>query len=550
MTELNDRYNPTREVRTRFAMTPCWLLERKEVSPRAKLVWGYLNHRLGDKDYCWPFVDAIALGTGISEREVPRCLEELERLGLLDIVRPGDSDYEEEKRICDNLNTSGNIYYFVKCQWAIDSEEAVRHLSSGIPRARRASNVKRAPVPSTSAEEVPIGHPPTAQQSPPYCPTVTSGVPVGHPPSLFKISIEESQLKDSRTETQNSPSLPSVDVGVPKSEPFEPKEEPTALEPNKGRQFRRTAESVPAVQLDLLGDGVPARTTAGAAVPPEALQALIAGAQKNARQHRDQQMRDKRRSEQAVANSKSDGLGAGSDRSNKLALRKLWQDRFKANFSDIPFGEWAAKEHVLLGKLISTYGVRDSSALITYALNHWEHLNRKYYKGQRPVPTLGMVWVNRELIMVEVVRDQPEVRAVQEKSIEGVKMLWATGLRKLNPDITDVMWDEGSLAQITKLVATYEAPAVEALVEYVTTFWPQISDRYFKGKGGFPSISLLSSKIHTSFIADATVWKKHADVIKEWESYGDKYADRPGDIGKRYIVAMKELEALGFKRTK
>lgn len=503
------------------AMIPNWLLRRKEVNSSEKLVYARLAQYAGRKGVAFPCKRKLAVETGLSRDYVSDVLVKLETLQLL----------VSKERPQDGGPNKSNEYRFLRHEWMDDESDDEEDDGTG-----------GCPPPPRGGPDQPQGGAGHTQR----------GVP---DPRSLRESGEVNQGSESGKRITPSPSLPPVDSRAPAlvsggagDPPLPRTSNIESSEEVHIRKVPRTAQSVLPGQMELpASNGMP-KTEVGSALPPEALAAYVSAAQKTARAHRELQLRSNRKAEQALANSKSDGLGSGSEREQKVKLRTLWRDRFTASFADIPISEWGAKEHVLLGKLIKAYGPADAGRLIDYSLTKWEYINGKYYQAKRPVPTLGMVWTNRELIMVEVVRDRPEEREAKEKAIGGIKQLWVEGMRRLNPDITDIMWDDGSISQITKLVATYDVTRVEALVEYVLSFWPQISERYFKGKGGFPSIGLLSSKIHVSFLADAVVWKKHAGAIQEWESYGNEYRKRPDAVSARYIEAIQELERLGFKR--
>ena len=68
---------------------PLSLLERDAVSDGAKLLYGYLAWRAGDKGYCWPGEERIAKDLGKSVPTVRRRLKELESLALVECTRPG-----------------------------------------------------------------------------------------------------------------------------------------------------------------------------------------------------------------------------------------------------------------------------------------------------------------------------------------------------------------------------------------------------------------------------------------------------------------------------
>lgn len=98
------------------AFVPNWLMERPEVAPGAKLLYGRLAQHAGRKNRCYPGQKTLARELAVSARMIRRYLRELIDIGLI----------EERQR---GLNRS-NLYYFLKHEWM---EGAKRILSSEPP---------------------------------------------------------------------------------------------------------------------------------------------------------------------------------------------------------------------------------------------------------------------------------------------------------------------------------------------------------------------------------------------------------------------------------
>lgn len=66
-----------------WASIPNWLVRDPEVSSHAKLIYVYLNSRVGRNGSCWPALGTVATETGLSQSTVQRALRELRSLGVV-----------------------------------------------------------------------------------------------------------------------------------------------------------------------------------------------------------------------------------------------------------------------------------------------------------------------------------------------------------------------------------------------------------------------------------------------------------------------------------
>lgn len=108
--EIGQAYNPYRQFVG--AWIPNWLLRRKEVSDYAKLVFARLCQYAGESGRCVPHQKTIATETGKTERTVQRAIEELVKVGLIQVER------QEEGR-------KGNRYFFIWHKW-IEEDHDIR----------------------------------------------------------------------------------------------------------------------------------------------------------------------------------------------------------------------------------------------------------------------------------------------------------------------------------------------------------------------------------------------------------------------------------------
>ncbi len=82
---------------------PNWLMERREISNSEKLLYSILHTYESGTDKFYASQGCLADGIGISERQIRRCLNNLEKVGLIKIYRKG--------------RKLSNIYSFLYHEW-------------------------------------------------------------------------------------------------------------------------------------------------------------------------------------------------------------------------------------------------------------------------------------------------------------------------------------------------------------------------------------------------------------------------------------------------
>lgn len=84
---MSARFNPFRLFNGAFV--PNWLLEREEVSPGAKLLYGRLCQFAGRDGHCYPRQEVISESLGINPRQVRNLISELKENRLIETEQPG-----------------------------------------------------------------------------------------------------------------------------------------------------------------------------------------------------------------------------------------------------------------------------------------------------------------------------------------------------------------------------------------------------------------------------------------------------------------------------
>jgi hypothetical protein len=70
---------------------PYWLMSRQEVSPSAKILYARLCGYCGEREFCWPTKETLAKELGLTSRQIRRLINELEKIGLIEVRRVGSN---------------------------------------------------------------------------------------------------------------------------------------------------------------------------------------------------------------------------------------------------------------------------------------------------------------------------------------------------------------------------------------------------------------------------------------------------------------------------
>jgi DNA-binding transcriptional ArsR family regulator len=124
------RIRPREVLRRAFTPIPEWLSRRREASPGAKLLYGRLAFRAGEKEVAWPGRASLAADLGVSVSQIDRYLKELKACRLIESERLG-------------LGRT-NRYYFLDHPWI---QENAKTRTQESPRATGQPSA-RAMVPS------------------------------------------------------------------------------------------------------------------------------------------------------------------------------------------------------------------------------------------------------------------------------------------------------------------------------------------------------------------------------------------------------------------
>ena len=95
------------------SLIPNWLLQRKEISPGAKLCYGRLCQYSGKNGQCYPKQITLARELGCSRSQVIRYINELVKHGLIEKIRVGLQ--------------RANRYKFLRHKWMQLKPSRVRH---------------------------------------------------------------------------------------------------------------------------------------------------------------------------------------------------------------------------------------------------------------------------------------------------------------------------------------------------------------------------------------------------------------------------------------
>lgn len=110
-------------------------------------------------------------------------------------------------------------------------------------------------------------------------------------------------------------------------------------------------------------------------------------------------------------------------------------------------------------------------------------------------------------------------------------------------------WGGKEFGQVKQLLEKYRGEQIDALFDYVLSYWSNITLR-LKNAPLVPTVGYVLS-LHASFVPEAAEFAKHAGVLKEleeWKANNPGKTRYPDALLRRYTAAKKELEKLGLLR--
>lgn len=367
---------------------PNWLARRSEVSWGAKGIYGRLAQFAGKNGRAWPFVSTLATEIGVGCRQTQRYIAELVEHHLIDV----------EDRRADGRS---NVYRFFEHPWMHDDSEDSEGSFEADQHEARGQGTE--------------GH--TSGKTPPSrpisrTPHVTSVVG-GTTPKTY---IEKRLREENQEETHGK--AVAVLPPIPKAAPV-----PSLPEREAGQEAPNVA-LVTENKGGVLGAPSPAVLSGGVD-----LEKLRAQNQAAARAEGEARMRESRKSEENLKNSK----GRDVPISMKQAFRQMeaeWREGMKQRFPDVTVAMWGAKERGCVKPLVEAYGVQVAGISVSYVLAEWESISERFLRGRGAVPSLGVLSRFHDVLCIEAQR-------------------WIT-LKKLEDELVD--WSKNNPAKPGRMV--------------------------------------------------------------------------------------------------
>lgn len=377
------------------AFIPTWLLERpvEELSLGAKVVYARLALFAGERGVAFPFVETIADGIGLSERQVSRYLSEL----------------DEKKLIRITWRTSqckSSIYEFLVHEWFLESLA-----------------VKEGATDDTLVTD--MSPPPRHIRRDP---------PDGYGGSINRIS-EETQEIDSvsaNEETSSPTSFPEKEIpennqGLRGSRVGSNGKSPVGTEfsgkyaKSKGHWSTRDGTEVPKTGRSPAGRHMRTGTTPTSAQPrttppksngtvlertPEdltetdrlaSLREVEAKAQARSSQ---QKLEQAQKNEQRLKNFEGKPVSESVNKTLKH-LESYWTNEISKTRQDVTIAKWDVKVRGQARMLIEKYNGDLVAIGLRYLIAKWSLVNERFFRGRATLPTMGILLKFHETLMVE-----------------------------------------------------------------------------------------------------------------------------------------------------
>lgn len=378
MTREKKRINPF--MRYQGGWVPNWLLRREEVSPSAKLLYARLMQYAGEDGSCFPKVETLAVEIAVSERQVARLLDELEK------------DYQLIERDSGRLAKGAKVneYFFLEHEW-----EEVRSVK------------RRRDTDPADQSDTGVRSPLTVQSDT----GVSSQSDIRVQPNLTRTadSRKENQGRDSWEENHLSEpvaSLPGERSSKPKpvlSGQARGAPEPGWLDSDRkapsprfemgGPSPRNEKGSVkigPAVEIsgdhEVVERPADERLTVAARVIEEArTKAAAAAVSRTTKAAKAERQKD-----QLAANRKGAGSWNAATKRAVDGLFGVWLSETRAIDPEARVA-WAVADRDVARKLIEMYDERAIADSIRYVIRNWTAISARYFKGNGDAPTIQLI---------------------------------------------------------------------------------------------------------------------------------------------------------------
>lgn len=143
------------------------------------------------------------------------------------------------------------------------------------------------------------------------------------------------------------------------------------------------------------------------------LEAIIAAAKEKSRASKQKQLEKRQKRDDALRNLGGTPGGSAALSKAQRGLESVWEERYKANFPDVPFAKWSGKEKGQLKQLTEKYKVGDVETLFRFCLDNWESAIEGF-KSKPVAPTVGFLLRLHDSFMPKAVKYQRVVDVYKE----------------------------------------------------------------------------------------------------------------------------------------
>lgn len=134
------------------------------------------------------------------------------------------------------------------------------------------------------------------------------------------------------------------------------------------------------------------------------------------------------------------------------------------------------------------------------------------------------------------------------RELQQIESSWTSMMQARFPGVKLAAWAGKERGQVKLLMEKYGGPITRLALDYVVSYWDDIRNRFFKGKGGVPSIGFLL-KFHDVIVIEAqrrSEWLKVKEDWERWHTQNPSSPYPPPELEAQFQRCKRDVEGLGL----
>jgi len=134
------------------------------------------------------------------------------------------------------------------------------------------------------------------------------------------------------------------------------------------------------------------------------------------------------------------------------------------------------------------------------------------------------------------------------RELQEIESSWTSMMQARFPGVKLAAWAGKERGQVKLLMEKYGGPITRLALDYVVSYWDDIRNRFFKGKGGVPSIGFLL-KFHDVIVIEAqrrSEWLKVKEDWERWHTQNPSSPYPPPELEAQFQRCKRDVEGLGL----